>query len=308
MNELHSILHGPSVEWGDVRVLLAIARSGTLGAAGRSLNLSQPTMGRRLKVLEASLGQMLFQRTADGFVLTDEGSAALVHAERMEESAHSLSRQLGSSDSRLDGVLRVSSSDWFGLHFLTPICGELTRAHPDLTIELLTDARLLSLARREADLVVRIVPFDEPDIVQRHLMHMPYALYQAKDAAPIDDASVRLVTMDTGFHDMPDAVWLRAHFPKARVAFRSNNRHVQAIACADGVGLAVLPCPLGDSHPALARVGRLQMPPGRDVWLGYHRDLRRLPRLRAFVDLLIDRVGTVQDRQPANLATDSDSR
>jgi len=296
------------MEWNDVRVFLAIARSGTLSAAGRSLNLSQPTMGRRLKVLETSLGQMLFQRTADGFVLTDEGSAVLAHAERMEESALSLSRQLGSADNRLDGVLRVSSSDWFGLHVLTPICGELTRANPNLTIELLTDARLLSLARREADLAVRIVPFDEPDIVQRHLMHMPYALYAANDASPIDEASVRLVTMDTGFHHMPDAVWLRAQFPKARVALRSNNRHVQAIACADGVGLAVLPCPLGDSHPGLARVAKSEAPPGRAVWLGYHRDLRRLLRLRALVDLLIDRVGSVEGGQTANRVTDTDSR
>lgn len=280
--------------WGDIRIFLAIARCGTLGAAGRALNLSQPTMGRRLKVLEASLGQSLFQRTVDGFVLTDEGSAALAHAERMEESALSLSRQLQGVDDRLAGALRVSSSDWFGLHVLTPICAELTRTHPNLTIELLTDARLFSLARREADLVIRIVPFDEPDVIQRHLMHMHYALYQAKGAALVGDGSVPLVTMDVGFQEMPDAVWLRHHFPRNRIAFRSNNRHVQAVACAEGVGLAVLPCPLGDSHTGLVRVACTPNPPGRDVWVGFHRDLRQLPRLRALVALLIDRVKTVE--------------
>ena len=59
-----------------------------------------------------------------------------------------------------------------------------------------------------------------------------------------------------------------------------------------GVGLAVLPCLLGDSHPALRRVKLDASPPGRDVWLGYHRDLRRLPRLRALVDLLVERLGS----------------
>lgn len=297
-------MNDAAMQWNDVRVFLAIARCGTLGAAGRLLDQSQPTMGRRLKALEASLGHVLFQRTVDGFVLTDEGSAVLVHAERMEESALSLRRRLQGDDERLDGVLRVSSSDWFGLHVLTPICAELTRLHAGLTIELLTDARLFSLARREADLVVRIVPFDEPDVVQRKLMHMPYALYGARrgpldglhdgavGAAAVDEAAVRLVTMDVGFDRMPDAVWLRRAFPDSHVAFRSNNRHVQAVACADGVGLAVLPCPLGDSHPGLTRVKVGSTPPGRDVWLGYHRDLRRSPRLRALLELLVARVGT----------------
>lgn len=274
------------MNWDDVRVFLAIARTGTLGAAGRALGQSQPTMGRRLKALEKALGQTLFQRTAEGFVLTDEGAVVLGHAERMEADALSFARQLDGADRQLEGMLRVSTSDWFGLHVLAPLCSAFTLQHPRVTIELLTDARLYSLARREADLVARIVPFDEPDVIQRKFMHVPYALYGARWAAPAADDDVRLVTMDLGFSDMPDAAWLRSAYPDARVALRSNSRHVQAVACAAGVGLAVLPCPLGDAHPGLQRVDCPVPPPGRDVWLGYHRDLRRLPRLRALLELL----------------------
>lgn len=280
------------VNWDDVRVFLAIARSGTLGAAGRALGQSQPTMGRRLKALEESLGQTLFQRTAEGFVLTDEGSAVLSHAERMEADALSFARQLDGADNQLEGLLRVSTSDWFGLHVMAPVCSEFTIQHPRVAVELLTDARLYSLARREADLVARIVPFDEPDIIQRRLMHVPYSLYAARGGEMAEDEEVRLVTMDLGFSEMPDAVWLRNAFPRCRIAFRSNSRHVQAVACASGVGLAVLPCPLGDAHPGLQRVERSSPPPGRDVWLGYHRDLRRLPRLRALLEVLIERLGS----------------
>lgn len=277
--------------WDDLRVFLAVARSGTLSAAARALGQSQPTMGRRLAALEASLGQALFQRTSDGFVLTDEGTAVLAHAERMEADALALSRQLEGADAQLEGMLRVSTSDWFGLHAMAPVCAELTARHPRITVELLTDARLYSLARREADVVVRIVPFDEPDVIQRRLMHMDYALYTAASAPADLGPEPRLVTMDIGFGEMPDAIWLRQQHPQAHVAFRSNNRHVQAVACAAGVGVAVLPCLLGDSHPGLRRVPLASPPPGRDVWLGYHRDLRRLPRLRALVELLIERFG-----------------
>jgi DNA-binding transcriptional LysR family regulator len=307
MNNDHAFLYAVPMNWDDVRVFLAVARTRTLGGAGRMLGQSQPTMGRRLKTLEAALGQALFQRTAEGFVLTDEGRSVLAHAERMEAEALGLARQLDGAGLQLEGMLRVSSSDWFGLHVLAPVCAELACRHPRVTIELLTDARLYSLARREADLVARIVPFDEPDVVQRRLMHVPYALYAARTLDAVPDGPVPLVTMDLGFSEMPDAVWLRNVYPQGRVAFRSNSRHVQAVACAAGVGLAVLPCPLGDAHPGLRRVPRSPSPPGRDVWLGYHRDLRRLPRLQALLGLLFERLGLAQDRSHPPLNTETEA-
>jgi DNA-binding transcriptional LysR family regulator len=87
-------MNGAHLDWGDVRIFLAIARCGTLGAAAKRVGLTQPTMGRRLRALEEGLGHMLFQRTSDGFVLTDEGAAVLVYAERMEEEALGFTRAL----------------------------------------------------------------------------------------------------------------------------------------------------------------------------------------------------------------------
>jgi DNA-binding transcriptional LysR family regulator len=268
------------MEWSDLKIFLAVARGGTLGAAARDLGQTQPTMGRRIRALEESLGTALFQRTSEGFVLTDEGAAVLAHAERMEGEALGIERAASGQVGELDGVLRVSSSDWFGAHVLTRAIAALGVRHPAVVIELITDARLLSLARREADLVFRITPFEEPDIAQRRLMTMPYAAYRATGTVPVD----RLVTMDTAFGGMPDVAWLRERLPDARVAFRSNSREAQARACAAGMGIAVLPCPLGDATPGIERIDLGESPPGRDVWLGYHRDLRHLPRLRAFVD------------------------
>jgi DNA-binding transcriptional LysR family regulator len=273
------------MEWNDLRVFLAVARGGTLGAAGRDLGQAQPTMGRRIRALEAALGHTLFQRTSEGFVLTDEGVAVLAHAERMEAEALGIARAASDQTSGLRGSLRVSSSDWFGAHVLTHAVAAMHRRHPAVTIELITDARLLSLARREADLVFRITPFDEPDIAQRKLLHMPYAAYAA---TTLDDTSPRQrITMDVAFGDMPDVPWLHDRLPGTEVAFRSNSREAQARACALGVGIAVLPCALGDATPGLRRVDLGEPPPGRDVWLGYHQDLRRLPRLRAFVDEVV---------------------
>jgi DNA-binding transcriptional LysR family regulator len=96
--------------------------------------------------------------------------------------------------------------------------------------------------------------------------------------------------MDLAFAEMPDAVWIKRVLPNAEVAFRSNNRDVQARLCANGAGLAVLPRPLGDVIPGIRRLDIGENPPGRDTYVGYHRDLRQLTRMRALLDLVIARL------------------
>lgn len=281
------------MEWSDLRVFLAVARCGTLGAAARTLGQTQPTMGRRLRELEAAVGHTLFQRTADGFVLTDEGTGILGHAERMEEEAIALERRLTGNEAQLEGLLRLSSSDWFGIYMLAPVLAEYGRRHPKVCIELLTDARLYSLPRREADMVIRIKPFDEPEVIARRLLQIPYAMYGPPGTptpAPGDGAGVAVITMDTAFAEMPDAVWLKRVLPNATVAFRSNNREVQAQLCAGGAGIAVLPRPLGDAVPGIEVLPFTEAPPGRDTFVGYHRDLRRLRRMRELLGLLVERL------------------
>lgn len=280
------------MDWNDVKVFLAIARSGTLGGAARILRLSQPTMGRRLKALEQATGQVLFQRTVDGFVLTEEGAAALAIAEQMEESALAMERRLAGEGQKLEGTLRVSSADWFGAWVLPPVIAAYGQSYPHVDMELLTGSRLFSLAQREADVAFRIVPFETADIVQRKLTQMPYGAY-VSDHTLLDPEvgnghGFRLITMDTSTGTFPDIGWLKAQFPNAPVALRCNNRNSQALLCARGVGIAVLPRPVGDQAPGLRRLDLTEAPPSRDIWMGYHRDNRRMGRLRAFVDLAIE--------------------
>jgi DNA-binding transcriptional LysR family regulator len=133
-------------------------------------------------------------------------------------------------------------------------------------------------------------------VIQRKFMHMDYALYGPVDSvAPQagDGEGYGLVTMDSAFGTLPDVNWARRMLPKAHVAFGSNNRGAQARMCAEGGGLAVLPCPLGDNTAGIHRIDLGEAPPGRDVWFGYHRDLRRLARLRALLDLVIERLANV---------------
>nr|WP_255635442.1 LysR family transcriptional regulator [Azospirillum sp. 412522] len=279
------------MEWSDVRVFLAIARSGTLGAAARSLQTSHPTVGRRLRALEQAIGQTLFQRTADGLVLTEEGHGIIALAEQMEESALAMERRLAGQERNLKGSLRISSADWFGAYVLPPILADFSKAHPNVDVEILTGTRQFNLAQREADVAFRIVPFDTADIVQRRLFRLEYGVYIAEEAQEPqygDGAGFRLITHDTSTGHFPDIAWLIESFPNARPVLRSNNRHVQGRMCRQGVGIAVLPRVVGNQIPGIRRLELPAPPPARDIWMGYHRDLRRLQRLRAFISTVSD--------------------
>ncbi|SFJ09084.1 DNA-binding transcriptional regulator, LysR family [Sphingomonas sp. NFR04] len=284
------------MEWSDVRIFLAVVRAGTLGGAARALRLSHPTIGRRLRALEAATGQTLFQRTADGLILTEEGSAIVTLAEQMEEGALAMERRLAGQEQNLRGCLRISSADWFGAYVLPPIITDYTAAHPDVDIEILTGTRLFSLAQREADIAFRIVPFDTSDIVQRRLSPLHYGVYIAAGAPePVfgDGTGFRLITHDTSTGHFPDIAWLMESFPNATTVLRSNNRNVQARMCRQGVGIAVLPRAVGSQTPGLRLLGLPEAPPSRDIWMGYHRDLKHLQRLRAFIGVLDDHLRAV---------------
>lgn len=283
------------MEWSDLKIFLAIARAGSLAGAARLAGQAQPTMGRRLSALEDAVGSALFQRTPKGYVLTAEGASVLAHAERIEAEVLAFQRKLAGQDAMLDGLLRVSSSDWFGLHMLTPVFTEFGRKYPHVVVELVTDSRLFSLARREADMVFRIKPFDEPDVIQRKLMHIPYGLYTVAGRKPVVGPlgeGMAVVTMNEAFGELPDATWLRRTLPLARLAFRSNSRDVQARMCMEGIGFAILPRPLGDGFSELQLVELEEAPPGRDVWLGYHRDAKGSSRLRALLDIALARLSS----------------
>jgi DNA-binding transcriptional LysR family regulator len=279
--------------WEDLRLFLAIARHRTLSAAAHEVGVSQPTLGRRLRVLEAASGQPLLQRARQGFVPTEAGLVMIAHAERMEDETLALGRRLLGLEGRLEGLLRLSTSEWFGRHVLTPRLVAFGALHPQITIEVVSDTRRLSLERREADLIFRFRRFEEPEVIQRRLTTVSYALCASPDYiarhGPVTLASAgaghRLITMDAAFGDLADVKWLSACLPKARLALRSNSRDIQAEACRAGAGLAVLPQVMAQAF-GLVEVDLDPPPPGRDVWLGYHPDLKGLTRLRALVEHL----------------------
>ncbi|MGE4431646.1 MAG: LysR family transcriptional regulator [Sphingobium sp.] len=277
------------MDWDDMRTFLAVARHGTLSAAGRALGLSQPTMGRRLSAMEARMGARLLRRTPEGYLLTPLGESLLPGAQRIEAEMLAAERAMRGHDVMLAGKVRVTTVDTLAAQFLVPALARLQQDHPGISVELLSDARQLNLARREADIAIRMAPFDGQEIVTRRLGTMAMALYAAPHAVPGHDPAhppARIVTVLDDLAHLPEAAWLREHLPDAEIALQSNSREVHFHAACQGMGVACLVCYRAEGHPDLVRV-RPDLPLlRRDIWIGVHRDMRQTPRIRAVMDAI----------------------
>src|SRR5215471_3022572 len=142
-------------QWDDVRFFLAVARTGSLSAAARSLGVGHVTVGRRVAVLEKRLGVTLLNHTPDGFATTSAGEAILRQCAAMENAALDLERIAAGRDALVRGSVRVTTTEALAYQLVAPAIAPLRQAHPELQIDLVAGVRSLDIARREADLAVR---------------------------------------------------------------------------------------------------------------------------------------------------------
>jgi DNA-binding transcriptional LysR family regulator len=279
-------------DWADLRVFLTLAREGNLTAAARRLEVSHPTVARRIRALEAAIGTRLFDRLPDRFVLTTAGEELLADAQAMERAAESIHRRSAGLTDTVRGTVRLSAGEAMAA-FLARHLPTLRQRLEGIEFELSASHTLANLSRREADLLIREQVPDLASLVTRKLGRVGYAVYAAASlaAAPLPRDELRRRPW-AGFDDdhnyMPGQSWLLELLAGARPAIRVNNWLVLHETVRGGAGLAVLPCYLGDADPALRRVSAVLRDVGADQWLLVHRDLRALPRVRAVMDALIE--------------------
>lgn len=282
------------MDWDDYRLVLAIADGGSLAAAARRLDVVLSTAFRRLNALEKRLGVRLFERSAGGYAASAAGRRVIAAAERMAEAANDAERAVAGLDTQLSGIVRVTTTDSIAHALLAKPLASFLAANPALAVELTIENRILALARREADIALRTERVVEPDLVGRRLASIAWTVYGpraefARRGAPASLAELarhKLIGWDTAAAGVPALSWLeRAAGNKAPV-YRANSIVNQLRAAEAGIGLALLPCFLGDRAPALARV--LPPPPEltRELWIATHRDLRRAARVRAFMEFV----------------------
>jgi DNA-binding transcriptional LysR family regulator len=283
---------GPmSTNWDDLRFFLTLVRTQKASAAARQLGVSHPTVTRRIKALEDAVGARLFDRLPDRFALTAAGERLLEDAQAMEEAAEAIGRRSASLGDTARGSVRLSADESI-IAFIARHLPDLRRDLQFIEFELAESHNLANLSRREADLLIREEVPDLASLVTRRLGRVAHAVYAGiavEIGEATDDALSRMPWC--GFDDahtyMPGQAWTLALLGQARPTVRVNNWLTLVELVRKGVGLAVLPCHLGDGDPLVRRLGPVLDGVAVDQWLLVHRDVRALARVRAVMDALI---------------------
>jgi DNA-binding transcriptional LysR family regulator len=276
------------VTWDDLRVLLAVHRGKSFLAAGKALGIATSTVARRIEALEHALGRPLVHRGNAGATIDTEALGLIVLGEQMELGLDALRR--APDTKRITGTVRVSASEGFA----RPLARLLARVHakyPALSLEIAAESRLADLARREADIGIRIARTTSAAVIEKFMGQARVAVFAARSYVERRLTSERLprelagqhdwIGFDRTLDDLPQQQWMRA-YGATRFVLRSSSPSALEEAVIAGMGLGVL----GEAQGAALNLVRIEtevMPPPVDVFLAFHRDLRNMPRVRVVV-------------------------
>jgi DNA-binding transcriptional LysR family regulator len=281
-------------DWDLYRAFLAVLDSGSLSGAARALGLTQPTVGRQIEALEASLDAVLFTRSPGGLRATEAALALQPHAMAMASAAEALLRTASGESDQVRGVVRVTASHVVGAEVLPPILTRFHEAHPEVIIELNLSDRQEDLLRGDADIAVRMARPTQTALTARRVGAVPVGLFAHRRYLERHGAPVRLepglagigfdrnVEMLSALRDMQLPL-TREHF-----AFRSDNDLAQLAALRAGFGIGG--CQYGiarrdpDLIPVLNDAFRFDM----EVWVAMHEDLKSSRRMRLMFDALVE--------------------
>lgn len=299
------------MDWDDLRYFLALARTKTVRGAGATLGVSHATVSRRVEALESRLGARLFERTPEGFALTDAGERALAAATALESGVASLERGVLGADERLAGPVRITAWDGAVCSLIMPALAELVHAHPGITLEVSADPRPLNLDLREADIALRVLAAgaSPPDhLLGRNLAPLAVASYVGRaHAHALDPERGGGQPRWLAYEDRAGIAALvgSSSYPHLPLWGSFRDLDVMAAAARAGLGLAILPCYFADNDPTLVRLTRPDLRAPGDVWMLSHPDLRATARLQAVRARLRDAMEGCADRFRGALPADA---
>jgi len=278
------------LDWDDLRYFLRAVQARTLAGAARAMGVEHTTIGRRLSSLERSLGVPLVLRGPEGLQLTPLGEKVAPRVEELERAVLAVRELVASEKARV----RLAVPSGFTTFFTTGIA-QLCRDNPGLSLELVSGARPVDLKKGEADLAIRSGPIADKDLVARKLCESGFSLYAseaylARRPAPRDPNDLTghdVIGYDASLAAVPAAKWIEERAAKATVVLRSREMTDMLTATLGGVGLAVLPCSLGDAEPALRRLTPKVLAT-RTLSLVYRREARLSKDVRAVIRYVVE--------------------
>jgi DNA-binding transcriptional LysR family regulator len=285
-------------DWGLVRSFLAALDHGSLLGAARSLQSSQPTIGRHIAELEAQLGVVLFERTGRGLLPSDTALRLAESARAMELGALQLARKVSVAERGASGTIRITASQPVACVLLPPLLVRMRTLLPEVQVELVVSNTVSNLLRREADIALRMLQPDQATIVARRIGKVTLGAFAHRDylrrrGTPMQPAD--LVGHDLVGHDKADDIvrgFASFGYPVQPESFgvRTDDLIAYNAAVSAGLGIGFLADYVAREQPALVRVLPMLKIPPIPLWLAVHREIRTSRRIREVFDFLADAV------------------
>jgi DNA-binding transcriptional LysR family regulator len=281
------------MDWDDLRVFLAVARSESLSGAGRRLKIDPATVGRRIARLEDAVGSRLFTKTPQGYALTEEGARLLAHAERAEAAVDGASEALSGPEG-LTGQIRIGAPDGCANYLLPQVLARICDANPGLEVQIVALPRVFNLSRREADMAIAVSRPEAGRLTVQKLTDYHLHLAASQDylamhppiTAPADLKAHRMI----GY--IPDMIFDKeldylTEIGATAPPLASNSVSVQLNFLSHGAGVGVVHDFALPSAPELQRIIPEQIHLTRAFWLIRHADDGRVDRLNRFATQLV---------------------
>jgi DNA-binding transcriptional LysR family regulator len=278
------------MEWDDVRIFLAVARSGSISAAGKVLGVNHSTVSRRMQSFEEKIKVRLFEKLNSGYVLTTAGEHLFQSACRVEDELFTVERKILGTDTRLSGVLRVTAPNALVGQTLSADFALFLQNYPGIQLQILASYDTVNLIRREADIAIRITNNPPEALVGRKIGKLAFGLYCSRVFLERNRTSRGSVPYIRREDDSPVPDWFVDRLPRHHIAMLINDPGiiVNLLTAHAGVGVAL--CSVGDILPDLVRLDLIHEF-SLDLWLLTHEDLRSTARVRTFMDAMAKSLG-----------------
>jgi len=283
-------------DWNRARAFLAVAKEGSFSAAARGLDITQPTVGRRVDALEDELGVTLFERVPSGVELTSTGLALVEYIEDMGNAALRVSRAAAGQSAMLAGTITITASEVISAHILPPIIEQIRDEYPGIDVELEASQRSFDLRRREADIAVRSFKPEDPELVARKIRdddgylygHDGYLEDLGNPTTAEELADAEIISFQDTETLMKRLNALGLELTESNFTVVTDAHLVQWALVKQGVGLGVMLELVGDAEPGVRPALPNLSPVSVPMWLTSHREVRTNRRVRVVFDMLAD--------------------
>ncbi|MEL6448364.1 MAG: LysR family transcriptional regulator [Pseudomonadota bacterium] len=284
-------------DWDDIRVFLAIVEHGSLNQAADYLAINQSTVSRRIAALEERLDVSLFERKRGSrWAVTPAGEQMLESAEKMNDFADAISRDVLSNSTDVRGHVTVTFAEVGTRYIAAPALGELAKQYSELSLTLLVDPNPLNLAAREADVAIRIGDVMPDDVLATQICTASVAIYGTPELHERYRNGEEGLPVMTWTVDDKLTQWLQAVMPNTRVMYRSNSSVAITEMASRGACIVPLSCFEGDRAEELERFEEFPIMAGPGLWVISHADLRTTARVRLVRDTLVEQLMKERDQ------------